>query len=142
MESRMHRRGALPARMLLSPDEQHAHVRVLNCSMTTCTIPPFQLRKCSPRRGRLKSRLRFNKIIYRQTGVTYYLQCLVDSSPSILKPEGGRKAIDLIRRYAHIFSKSAKDLGRNNIQPHRIDTGDHLSTNQATRRQRIPSSKK
>jgi hypothetical protein len=55
--------------------------------------------------------------------------------PSSLETKERLKAIVLIRRYAHNFSKSATELGRNNLQPHRIDTGDHPLIKQAMRRQ-------
>jgi hypothetical protein len=57
-----------------------------------------------------------------------------DNLPDCLTVEQRDKATELIRTYAHVFSKSATDLGRNRMQPHRIDTGDHSPVKQPMRR--------
>ncbi|HSN23183.1 MAG TPA: reverse transcriptase family protein, partial [Methylomicrobium sp.] len=64
-----------------------------------------------------------------------HVQCLIDELPSSLTDDEKRKAANFIRRYAHAFSKSATDLGRNSMHPHRIDTGDHAPIKQQLRRQ-------
>jgi len=62
-----------------------------------------------------------------------HVQSLLDNLPESLTHEERKKASDLIRRYANVFSKSATDLGRNKTLPHRIDTGDCPPIKQAMR---------
>jgi hypothetical protein len=131
--SLMYRSGVLLARTLLSSDEQHAYVRVLNYSTTPCTIPEEEVLAAAEA---VEKQTSFEQENISTNGSDCdHVQCLIDSLPSSLKTEERRKAIDLIRRYAHILSKPATDFGRNNLQPHRIDTSDHLPIKQAMRRQ-------
>jgi hypothetical protein len=64
-----------------------------------------------------------------------HVQVLIDALPSVLSDEQRQEASRFIRSYAHVFSKSAIDLGRNGMLPHRINTGDHLPVRQPLRRQ-------
>jgi transposase InsO family protein len=64
-----------------------------------------------------------------------HIQCLIDGLPPSLTEEQRMMAAKFLREKASIFSKSATDLGRNRMIPHRIDTGDHPPVRQSLRRQ-------
>lgn len=60
---------------------------------------------------------------------------LIDTLSDSLTVEERQKAQHLVRQYAHVISKSAIDLGRSRLQPHRIDIGNYSSIKQPIRRQ-------
>jgi hypothetical protein len=62
------------------------------------------------------------------------VQELIDSLPAELQPQHRMQASEFIKSYAHVFSKSATDLGCNNFLPHRINTADHSPIKQPLRR--------
>jgi hypothetical protein len=64
-----------------------------------------------------------------------HVQVLIDALPSVLSDEKGQEASRFIGSYAHVFSKSAIDLGRNVMLPQKINTGDHPPVRQPLRRQ-------
>jgi len=63
-----------------------------------------------------------------------HVQCLIDALPTDVTDEQRGQASQFIRSYASLFSKSATDLGRNKLLPHRIDTGNHPPIRHALRR--------
>ena len=56
-----------------------------------------------------------------------HISSLLDRLPSDLTADQRERAETFIRGYANVFSTSEFDIGRTNIIPHRIDTGDSLS---------------
>ncbi len=63
------------------------------------------------------------------------MQGLIDSLPEQLTREEKERAAAFIRSYAHAFSSSNTDLGRNRLVPHRINTGNRSPVRQPLRRQ-------
>ena len=53
-----------------------------------------------------------------------HIDSLLRGLPSDLTPDQRERAETFIRSYANVFSTSEYDIGRTNIIPHRIDTGD------------------
>ena len=53
-----------------------------------------------------------------------HISSLLDGLPSDLTPDQQERAETFIRGYANVFSTSEFDIGRTDIIPHRIDTGD------------------
>jgi hypothetical protein len=126
VEPREYRTGVWLARTLLSPVKQQAYVRVLNCGPTGCTVPAGDLL------GTAEAIEKQNMSVggLNGEGINENEQCLTDGLSSFLTIEERRRATDFIRQYAHVLSKSATDLGRNRMQPHRTDTGDHPQVKQ------------
>lgn len=62
-------------------------------------------------------------------------QGLIDGLPEQLTREEKERAVAFIRSYAHAFSSSNTDLGRNRLVPHRINTGNRSPVRQPVRRQ-------
>jgi len=54
-----------------------------------------------------------------------HIDSLLRSLPSDLTSDQRDHAETFIRSYANVFSKSEYGIGRTNITPHRIDTGEH-----------------
>jgi len=54
-----------------------------------------------------------------------YIQCLIDGLPDDLTDEQRTRATAFIRSRSNVFSHSEYDIGRTQIIPHRIDTGDN-----------------
>ena len=54
-----------------------------------------------------------------------HIDSLLCNLPAELTSEQKDRAEQLIRSYAHVFSRSEYDIGRTSIIPHRIDTGEN-----------------
>ena len=134
VEPREYHAGVLLARTLLSPSGQQAYVRILNCAPVSCTIPAGDFLATAEAVERQEVIGSDECVAEVKEGVYAHVQCLMDELPSCLGTEERRQAADFIRRYAHVFSTSATDLGRNKMLPHRIDTGDHPPVRQLLRR--------
>jgi predicted aspartyl protease len=132
VEPREYRVGVLLARTLLSPNGQQAYVRVLNCGTTPCTVPAGDLLTTAEAVEKQNVVEPTNQ--QNEEDEYEHVQCLIDDLPSCLTAEERWRASEFIRRYAHVFSKSATDLGRNRMMPHCIDTGDHPPIKQPMRR--------
>jgi hypothetical protein len=59
---------------------------------------------------------------------------LIDDLPDYLNQQERQKATEFIRRHVSVVSKSATDLVRNRMRPHRIDTGDYQTIKEPMRR--------
>jgi hypothetical protein len=133
VEAREYRAGVLPARTLLSPNGQPVYVRILNCSTTPCTMPARDLLTTAEAVKKQNVAELTNQ--KNEEDIYEHVQCLIDDLPSCLTAEERWRASEFIRRYAHVFSKSATDLGRNRMMPNCIHTGDHPPIKQTMRRQ-------
>ena len=63
-----------------------------------------------------------------------HTQPLIDGLPPELTPCERAKAIELIRAYAHVFSKDDFDIGRTNLISHEVNTGSAKPVKQTLRR--------
>ena len=149
-------KGVIMARTLLPSDGSAAFVRVINCSPVSCSIQESELLANAEAIDRLPPRATTTLTEHhvqpagadvnhgtqavrgQQTstsGAYDHVQCLMDALPDELSSDQQRRATEFIRSYAHIFSRSETDLGRNGMLPHRINTGNHLPIRQPLRRQ-------
>jgi RNase H-like domain found in reverse transcriptase/Reverse transcriptase (RNA-dependent DNA polymerase) len=132
VEPREYRAGVLLARTLLSSCGHRAYVRAINCGPTPCSVPAGEL-LATAEVVDSQDLSEFEDTMCEPA--TYeHVQCLIDTLPDFLTVDERRKAADLVRRYAHVFSKSATDLGRNRLLPHHTDTGKHHRVKQPLRR--------
>jgi predicted aspartyl protease len=130
-EPRELRTHVIAARTLLSTEGQ-AHIRVVNCGSTDCTIQRGDLIATAEVVGRPKVAHR-DQTADEDTAYEH-VQCLIDDLPDYLDQQEKEKATEFIRRHVSVFPKSATDLGRNRMRPHRIDTGDHQPIKEPMRR--------
>lgn len=63
-----------------------------------------------------------------------HVQPLIDGLPTDLSVPERAKAVELIRGYAHVFSKNEYDIGRTDLISHEINTGDAQPIRQTLRR--------
>ena len=63
-----------------------------------------------------------------------HLKGVIDGLPAELSNAERRVAVDFVREYEQVFSRDEFDIGRTNLIPHRIDTGDNRPFRQALRR--------
>lgn len=123
--------GVLTARTLLSADEEAVRVRVINWGAAPCTVTAGELlASAEPVEVCAERTSRTEPCVDRA-----HVQCLIDALPSELSDDQRKQATDFIGSYAHVFSSSAMDLGRNRMMPHRIYTKDDAPIRQPLRRQ-------
>ena len=63
-----------------------------------------------------------------------HVDCIIERLPKDLTPEEMKRATELIRSKAHIFSRNEYDVGRTDVIEHSIDTKDHKPIKQQLRR--------
>jgi hypothetical protein len=85
VEPREYRAGVPLASTLLSPNEQQAYVRVLNCSTTPCTVPAGDLPTMAEAVEKQNVAEPTNQ--QNEEGVYEHVQCLMDDLPSCLTAE-------------------------------------------------------
>jgi predicted aspartyl protease len=153
--------GVMLARTLLASDSADAYVRVANCGPTVCRIqagdhlasaeavpvvPERRKRGTSegPESGPSGDGewstpdirdLNVQPSQHEDTSGYKHVEELVSTLPAELTADQRTRAADLIKSYAQVFSKSATDLGRNSMLPHRINTANHPPVRQPLRRQ-------
>ena len=139
LEPRTLSSGLILARTLLVTGNQPTYVRVINCSTENKVLAAgcvlgiaepvceshVQGAELEPDNGD----------IIRSSADTTHIQCLIDNLPPSLTADQRDQASKFLRSRANVFSKSATDLGRNRMIPHRIDTGSHPPVRQPLRRQ-------
>ena len=128
-------RGVIMARTLLPSDVGNACVRMINCGPTSCVLRDGELLTTAEAIGKVGSTKEPTTDREATNNSDEHVQCLLETLPDNLTEEQHQQAINFIRRYAAVFSKSATDLGRNRTIPHRINTGSHPPVRQPLRRQ-------
>ena len=125
------RPGVMVARTLLSNDGGDAVVRVINCGPVACALEAGDLLTEAEPISFYDSEAKGEN-----TESDYqHVEGLIESIPTELTDNQRRCATQFIQSYAHIFSSSSTDLGRNGVLPHRIDTGDCKPIKQTLRQQ-------
>jgi hypothetical protein len=122
--------GVLLARTLILNVDHGAYVRVLNAGPVSCTVTAGELLADA---DAVESGSNNDTMICSANGFEH-VQCLIDALPSELSPEERKQAEELIKSYAHVFSKSATDFSRNRILPHHINTGTNPPVKEPLRR--------
>jgi hypothetical protein len=122
--------GVMIARTLIAPSGSSVCVRVINCNSVPCQMTAGQFLSKAERVNVLP------ELEPHKTEVSIrHVQGLIDSLPEQLTREEKERAAAFIRSYAHAFSSSNTDLGRNRLVPHRINTGNRSPVRQPLRRQ-------
>jgi transposase InsO family protein len=140
------RPGVLLARTLLSDDTTGAQLRILNSTPTACLVSEGELLgvaepvdaggSATTIADRTTTGNESSTVQQSQpTTGKEHVQYLIDALPAELTAEQKHAATKFIEGYSHAFSKTATDLGRNRMVPHRIDTGSHPPVRQPLRRQ-------
>jgi hypothetical protein len=122
--------GVMLARTLLAQSGPGVCVRVINCNNEPCRIEAGQFLAEAQRVGMLLEAPPQNA-----TTSIRHVQVLIDNLPEQLTQGERERATAFIKSYAHAFSSSNTDLGRNRMLPHRINTGDRSPVRQPMRRQ-------
>jgi transposase InsO family protein len=122
--------GVMIARTLLAQSGPGVCVRVINCNNEPCRIEAGQFLAEAQRVGMLLEAIPQNA----KTSIRH-VQVLIDNLPEQLTQGERERATAFIKSYAHAFSSSNTDLGRNRMLPHRINTGDRSPVRQPMRRQ-------
>jgi hypothetical protein len=124
------RPGVVIARTLLATSGAGLCVRVINCTNDPYKMEAGRFLSVAERVSPLPEGAPD------KTEVSFqHVQGLIDNLPEQLSREEKERAIAFIKSYAHVFSSSNTDLGRNRLLPHRINTGDRSPVRQPLRRQ-------
>jgi hypothetical protein len=131
VESKEVHRGLVMARSLLSNASKDAFVRVVNCGPTPSRVTAGELLTSAET---VDCDQCVTKNTSRKNGYEH-VKCLFDALPSELTANQQQQAENFVKSYAHAFSKSATDLGRNKMLHRRINTSENPPVEQPLRRQ-------
>src|SRR5712675_2781705 len=140
VETRTLSDGVHVARVLLPCRDTHSSVRVINLTEKPFTLDSglnlgsaLEAQALSTTR---EAHARVQTVTSREEDGSHdHLKPVFDSLPSTLSVEEREGAIEFIKEYPDVFSKSEFDLGRTTLITHNIDTGDAKPIRQGLRRQ-------